>query len=224
MWHFDPADTVLQFVDPDSAGNFVKVCRRVDRFNRCLSIGDSVYKLVTPSGPHNGYPSYYTITYEAKNTTDNNYQDTFVPDTLTDPGLTQAERYARCGTPGVPSSCPNKNAKATNLMPSPVFPTGGPSVNLELVGVVPNPYRAHEPWDQPGAHEVHFINLPTQAHILIYTVAGDLVKTIEHNDPVHDFARWDLKNANGQDVASGIYIYRIEAGTFIHQDRFIVVR
>jgi hypothetical protein len=48
-------DSVVTFVDPDSNGNYVKVCRRVDEFDRCLSRGDSVFKLVAPPGPHDGF-------------------------------------------------------------------------------------------------------------------------------------------------------------------------
>ena len=103
-------------------------------------------------------------------------------------------------------------------------PTGGPTANLETVRVVPNPYRGAEVWDQPGVSELHFINVPNRATIKIYTVAGDLVKQIEHDDPVRDFARWDLKSGAGKDIASGIYIYRVEAGAFRFQNRFVVIR
>jgi hypothetical protein len=239
MWHFskvDPVDlefkfgptvagdSIVQFVDPDSAGNFVKVCRRVDQFDRCLSIGDSVWKLITPPGPHDGYNYYYSITYEGRNTLDNNYEDLFDPDTLDAPGLTQPERYARCDTVGRPSTCPNKNTKSRNMLQIPVNPTAGPTSNLERVAVVPNPFRQREPWDPTGGNEVHFTNLPSRATIRIYTVAGDLVRVIEHNDTVRDFARWDLKNGDGSDVASGVYIFRIEAGTLSIQNRMVVVR
>jgi hypothetical protein len=122
------------------------------------------------------------------------------------------------------SRCPNLNNKARNMLATPVYPTGGPTANLERIGVVPNPFRRREPWDPPGANEIHFINLPQRAKIRIYTVAGDLVATLEHNDAVEDFARWNLRNSDGREVASGIYIYRVESGSFSFQDRFIVVR
>jgi hypothetical protein len=118
----------------------------------------------------------------------------------------------------------------------PVEATGGPTQNLLQVGVVPNPYRAVEAWNPAGGNELHFTNLPAQARIRIYTLAGDLVREIQHtiNDPVsdptqpwdqlRDFETWDLKNASGRDVSSGIYIYRVEAGSFFQQSRFIVIR
>ena len=209
-------DSVLTFVDPDSTGALVKVCRHVDHLGRCLSKGDSIWALVSPPGPHDGFRTWYTVTYEAQNTFDNNYEELFVPDTSDD--------YARCGEPGVPQTCPNLNNKAANVIAEPVEPAAGPTENLQTVAVVPNPFRARESWDRPDGNEVHFINLPPKARIRVYTVAGDLVRDLSHDDSVRDFERWDLKNANGRDVASGIYMYRIESGSFTAQNRFIVIR
>ena len=63
-------------------------------------------------------------------------------------------------------------------------------------------------------------------------MAGDLVRELLHDDTVPVSARsdllnaerWDLKNGNGRDVASGIYMYRIESGPFSAQDRLIIIR
>jgi hypothetical protein len=221
-------DSIVTFIDADSSGNFKKECRVLDRFGRCLSIGDSVIRLITPPGPHNGIRAWYSITYEERNAAGNDYQDLHVP------GPDTFDNFARCTVPGDTTTCPiiNLNHKqlnvsngtATNPFVGPVEPTVGPAADLERVRVVPNPYRAQEAWDQPGQNEVHFINLPPHAKIRIYTVAGDLVATIDHNDTVRDFARWDLRNAGGQDVASGIYMYRVEADRFQFQHRFVIIR
>ena len=231
LWHFsqvNPAtlefecdgvaafDSVLTFVDPDSNGSLVKVCRHMDRLGRCLSKGDSVWALVAPPGPHDGFRTWYTVTYEAQNSIDNNYEELFVPDS--------ADNYARCGQPGASGTCPNLNSKAANRVAAPVEPTAGPTANLQTVSVVPNPFRARESWDRPDGNEVHFINLPAKAKIRVYTVAGDLIRELDHNDPVRDFERWDLKNASGKDVSSGIYMYRIESGSLAVQSRFVVIR
>src|SRR5258708_2128729 len=46
-------DSVVTFVDPDSSGDFVKICRRPGDFSgRCFTPGDSVLKLFAPPGPH----------------------------------------------------------------------------------------------------------------------------------------------------------------------------
>jgi len=233
LWHFSRVDTtdaaslpfvcggdvvhdsVLTFVDPDSSGALGKVCRRVNEQGRCGSPGDSVWALMTVPGPHDGFRTWYTVTYEANNTMDNTYEDLFVPDT---------SDTSRCGPPPWrPGNCPNLNNKLANMIAEPVEPTAGPTVNLQTVAVVPNPFRGRESWDLPNGNEVQFKNLPAKARIRIYTVAGDLVRDLNHNELVRDFERWDLKNANGRDVASGIYMYRVESGTFFAQGRFIVI-
>jgi len=214
-------DSVVTVVDPDSSGNYVKVCRHVDHYGRCLSRGDSVFALVAPAGPHNGFLTWYSVTYEGLNTQDNVNIDLFVPG----PPDT-SNNWANCGTPGDTTTCPriNLNNKYANMISAPVVPTSGPAPNLRSIGVVPNPFRAAEAWDQPGQSELHFINLPVHAVIKIYTVAGDLVAQLNHDDPVHDYQAWNLKNDRGNDVASGIYMYRIVSGDFTFQSRFIVVR
>ncbi|MCC6652127.1 MAG: T9SS type A sorting domain-containing protein [Candidatus Eisenbacteria bacterium] len=212
-------DSIVTFVDPDSNGSWQKVCRRRDSQGRCLSIGDSVFVLVAPPGPHDGFKTWYSITYEKKNTTDNDYEDLFLPDTL--------DNFARCSNPNDRLTCPNMNHKLRNLA-GPVEPTGGPTANLERVGVVPNPYRGGEVWDPSGSSEVHFINLPPRATIKIYTVAGDLVREIRHTDSIRDFERWDLRSGANAQVASGIYIYRVESNEggrdFSFQNRLVIIR
>lgn len=234
LWHFSRVDTsnqvtnpnflcngtvindsVVTFVDPDSSGSFVKVCRIVDHLDRCLSLGDSVFKLVTPPGPHDGFRTWYSVTYELKNTTlDGPYDEMFVPDTL--------DNFARCTAP-VRDSCPNLNSKLSNMTAEPVEATTGPESNLEQVVVVPNPFRAREAWDGTS-NEVHFTKLPARATIRIYTVAGDLVAELLHDDSIRDFEPWNLRNQQGEDVASGIYMFRVESDAFTFQHRFVVIR
>ncbi len=246
VWHFPPIDCstplldrVATFIDPDSAGRFIKVCRvrnpQNDPNGACVSLRDSVLILVPPPGPHDGFRTWYSITYEARNTTDNDYLDWSIPDTL--------DSFARCAVTGTSrDSCPNLNNRAANIsndvgqprvasadpdshfFARAVEPTGGPTANLALVGVVPNPYRATETWNPSGDHELHFVNLPAQARIRIYTLAGDLVRDLRHSDTVRDFERWDLRNEVGRDIASGIYMYRVEAQSFNFQSRFVVIR
>jgi len=245
LWHFLPIDAstpldqrVATFIDPDSSGRFIKVCRLRNPPNdpngACLSPRDSVMILASPAGPHDGFRTWYSITYEDLNTRSYDYVDQFIPDTL--------DSFARCGTPGVRATCPNLNHKAANVgndvwepsaasadadshfFAKAVEPSPGPAANVALVGVVPNPYRAAEAWNPVGSNELHFVNLPAQARIRIYTLAGDLVRDIRRADPIRDFERWDLKNEVGRDVASGIYLYRVDANNFTFQSRFIVIR
>jgi hypothetical protein len=113
----------------------------------------------------------------------------------------------------------------------------------DKVYVVPNPAtRASlEPWalnpnnDDPTGLKVEFRHLPAAlCTIRIYTLAGDLVETIIHDASAvpssGDYAAtgtatWDLVSRNGQDVASGVYVYSVEADNFESVvGKFVVIR
>ncbi|HET7226114.1 MAG TPA: hypothetical protein VFK69_10420 [Candidatus Eisenbacteria bacterium] len=98
--------------------------------------------------------------------------------------------------------------------------------------VVPNPYRGGAPWDRPpvpgdpfGRH-VDFMGLPkAPATIRIYTVAGDLVQSIEHDGSNGDGeAAWNLISRNGQDIESGIYLFTVDSSLGHQIGRFVVIR
>ncbi len=97
---------------------------------------------------------------------------------------------------------------------------------LEVIAY-PNPYRSDgnyradgfeglEDEDLPDerVHAINFINLPPVCDIHIYSLDGDLVRTVQHNFPqggprsMHD--KWDLITRNTQLAVSGIYYFVIE--------------
>jgi len=217
LWYFPDNQDTLQFVDPDSSGSLEKVCRRRDSQGRCLSPGDSVFAFVPPNGPHEGFALYYTINYGSVDQSLKETAEMFVPDTL--------DNYARCGTFGDRSTCPNLNGKLTNLMVDPVFVKGQAAPNVENVIVVPNPYDGRERWDQPGTNRIQFMRVPANVRVRVYTMAGDLVRELAKKDPTSGNMDWDLKNQNGQEVASGIYIYHVlsEEG-YESKGHFVIIR
>ena len=90
---------------------------------------------------------------------------------------------------------------------------------LSQIKVVPNPYVAAATWEEQnyyssgrGPRSIHFIHLPQQCTIRIYTVSGELVRTIEHDEPLNNgTAQWDLLTRDNLAVAYGIYIYHVDA-------------
>jgi hypothetical protein len=90
---------------------------------------------------------------------------------------------------------------------------------LDRIAVVPNPYVVSAEWEPrqvlvnvPRERRLQFINLPTECTIRIYTLAGELVDTIEHKSTVIDgAATWDLLSKDNVGVAYGVYIYHVEA-------------
>ena len=84
------------------------------------------------------------------------------------------------------------------------------AVAIEKINVFPNPYYAYnEQATSPYDQYVTFTHLPAKATIKIFNLAGVLVKTVEHNNPTSQFAKWDLTNASNIPVGSGMYIAHI---------------
>lgn len=97
-----------------------------------------------------------------------------------------------------------------------------------MVAVVPNPYRGDvnynsyiPPWEKPidgrqnwieQDRRIQFINLPEVCTIKIFTLTGDLVQVLKHNESgtgkgYHD---WNLTSSVGQAVASGLYLFVVQ--------------
>ncbi len=83
---------------------------------------------------------------------------------------------------------------------------------IDKITTVPNPmYLFNEYSKSPGVYVVKFHHLPILCTISIYNLAGELVRTIEKNDAESAIANWDVLTENGLPVASGIYIYVVDA-------------
>jgi hypothetical protein len=84
--------------------------------------------------------------------------------------------------------------------------------NLKKIQVIPNPYRSSADWEYGGERRVVFVGLPAKATIRVYTAAGTLVRTLSHDNPGSDQESWNLKNASGDEVAPGLYMWDVDAG------------
>ncbi len=110
-----------------------------------------------------------------------------------------------------------------------VYPSAPPASSPDEVYVVPNPYVGEAGWDMGGA-KLRFVNVPEGAVIRIYDASGCYVDTVYPSKYSYDQSEqqgsvdWDLKNADGTKVVSGIYIYRLESNSGEKTGRFIVVR
>ncbi|HKZ22092.1 MAG TPA: hypothetical protein VJ165_02695 [candidate division Zixibacteria bacterium] len=116
-----------------------------------------------------------------------------------------------------------------------IYPINSPQKAASLgkkVVVYPNPYKITEDYSNfpgsldvpslPAGRKIHFINLPPNYTIKIFTLAGDEVVTIrqrqartnncaadDNPDDAHD--TWCLLSNNSQAVVSGIYLFTVEA-------------
>lgn len=104
---------------------------------------------------------------------------------------------------------------------------------LRDIYVVPNPYVATNPLeptnpvanDQRGDRRLYFANLPRKATIRIYTLAGELVDTIQHESTLDDGKEfWNLRTKDNMNIAYGLYVFHVESaeGDFI--GKFAVIK
>ena len=84
--------------------------------------------------------------------------------------------------------------------------------NLNKTNVVPNPYYGFSEYEKSKIHnEIKITNLPKECTVKIFTLDGALVKTLKKDNDDQTFIPWNLKNEQGIDVASGLYIFHVKA-------------
>ena len=99
------------------------------------------------------------------------------------------------------------------------------SGQLSNIKVVPDPYYAYATRWEVGAGEtvLQFQNLPDRCTIRIYTLSGDLVKTLEHTNG-SGTEEWNLQSEDQRLIVSGLYIYHVESRYGDRLGRFAVVK
>jgi len=155
---------------------------------------------LTVAGPHNGIPYYYSLTKFTR--VFRGGQEWLVFDNSPD---AQYKGFYREDAEGEP----------TALIPR--VPARSETPLLGDVYVVPDPYIANDPGShfaegEPG--HVRFFNLPEVATVRIYTVNGELVRTLHHPEFATRISGgslvWDMKNDYQEDVIAGVYLYAVD--------------
>ena len=111
--------------------------------------------------------------------------------------------------------------------------------------VYPNPYKGQALWDGYGSRSkmLWFRNLPDEAEIRIFSLAGDLVNIIQHNQSYNgsDIVNidalktplmaggehaWDLITMHDQATASGLYLFTVEDKNSgqIKEGKFLIIK
>lgn len=80
----------------------------------------------------------------------------------------------------------------------------------------PVPYKASF-----GTGVIHFTGLGSQASIRIYTASGHKVFDLQVNTPTYD---WNVKNSDGENLASGVYLYVIESPQNKKNGKLIIIQ
>lgn len=137
---------------------------------------------------------------------------------------------ANDGSTNVDPTCfhqPLESSKFINRSYYPARAYREASVSLSNVRVVPNPYNLFQAKTFPGdADRITFTNLTRQCTIRIFSVNGDLIKTI-HKDDASSYVAWNpMLTDDNLFIAPDIYIYVIEdlaSGQRV-TGKFVVVR
>lgn len=98
--------------------------------------------------------------------------------------------------------------------------------DITKIKVVPNPYRGTALFESRYEDKIRFTNLPPACKISIFTMTGDLVDTIYHDDGT-DAELWDLISRNNQKAVSGLYIYVVEVNQPKYEKyvgKFVIIR
>ncbi|MCX6148957.1 MAG: hypothetical protein NTX22_00365 [Ignavibacteriales bacterium] len=119
--------------------------------------------------------------------------------------------------------------------------------NIEI-GVYPNPYYGNAYWDGTSERlrKIYFYNLPAACEVTIYTLSGDVIKRIEHDQKSNGsdlrwfetYAKdgnqvmaggehaWDLISDNDQAIATGLYLFTVKdnATGDIKTGKFLIIK
>jgi flagellar hook assembly protein FlgD len=89
----------------------------------------------------------------------------------------------------------------------------------QLIGAYPNPFN-------PSTTISYAIDHPCVVRLEVFNSRGQLVRSIteNHNQPGFYSKIWDGKSDLGVSVGSGIYLYRMSAGSFSSTKRFIMLK
>ncbi len=171
------------------------------------SVADGIYKFVD-STVTVGASYYYSLT--ALDTGRANWN------------INPAQIFPETRTTKVP---PLESSIFANRMSIPFTATLAPVNNVNEVLVVPNPFVIGEGYALPGeSDKIQFVNIPNPCTIRIYTVRGDLVKTITVENGEGAIADWDQVTDFGQFVESGVYLFHVDSPYGTKIGKFAIVR
>lgn len=113
-----------------------------------------------------------------------------------------------------------------------INPAAAQSLAQQEPYVVPNPYVGLASFEAErfaisgrGERRMEFRNLPQNCTIRIFTVRGELVQTLHHDGSDFGMVPWDLRSKDNLEVAPGLYLYHVEAGTLgKHIGKFAIIK
>ncbi len=119
-----------------------------------------------------------------------------------------------------------KKIGASFVLVSPTAKISDLELNRAKIGIRPNPYKRVSFHDASGKHQVMLYNLPQKCTIQIYDLAGMLIDEIDFQAPVAENGTffWDMYSKNGNEVASGLYIWVVKYDGGMQKGTFAIIR
>ncbi len=113
----------------------------------------------------------------------------------------------------------------TNRNPEPVTVASSPAPDAMNVKVFPNPFRETSGFPSTrDANSIVFNNLPARATIRIYTSSGELIRTLEHDNPDVAQEVWNQLSDARQRVAPGIYFWTVQSDVGAAQGTLVIIK
>ncbi|MEM8556341.1 MAG: hypothetical protein AAGG50_00720 [Bacteroidota bacterium] len=113
----------------------------------------------------------------------------------------------------------------TNRNADPVTVASSPALDAMNVRVFPNPFRRTSGFPSTeDANSIVFNNLPARATIRIYTSSGELIRTLEHDNPSVAQAVWDQLSDARQRTAPGIYFWTVQSDVGTAQGTLLIIK
>lgn len=113
----------------------------------------------------------------------------------------------------------------TNRNSEPVYATRKPSEEISKVKVFPNPFKKVSGFPVSGAeNSIVWTNLPAECKIRIYTSNGELIRTMEHNNPNSGEETWNQLTDARQRTAPGIYFWTVESSIGSTKGTLVIIK
>jgi hypothetical protein len=102
-------------------------------------------------------------------------------------------------------------------------------VGEEISGALPLSFGLRQNYPNPFNPQTSVeYSVPKRSHVLIeiYNITGQRVRTLVDGTVPPGTYRivWDGKNAAGQSVASGVYLYRFQAGDHVDTKKMVLLK
>jgi len=113
----------------------------------------------------------------------------------------------------------------TNRNEEAVLAASFPDSTTLNVKVFPNPFREQSGFPaRADANSIVWTSLPVKCTIRIYTVAGELVRKLEHDNPNSGEEIWDQLTNARQRTAAGVYFWTVDSDVGTAKGSLILIK